>query len=91
MKSKGLGVSFGVKNCSAFGSIAIIECNAHKILLFYTFPLANDTGANISDIINSLQSKLGYSEGEVRTAIENLSNQGMIYSTIDEDHFDVAA
>ena len=46
-------------------------------------------GANISDIINSLQSN-GYSEGEVRTAIENLSNDGVIYSTIDEAHFMVA-
>ena len=89
MQSKTLGVSFG-KNFvpSVFGNISVIDCTAHKIF-FYTFLLANDTGANISDIINSLQSN-GYSEGEVRTAIENLSNEGMIYSTIDEAHFQVA-
>ena len=60
-----------------------------KSCFFFTFPVADaDMGANISDIINSLQSN-GYSEGEVRTAIENLSNEGMIYSTIDEAHFQV--
>ena len=79
-----------VKDCSVFGNIAVIDCNSHKILFFYTFLLANvDTGANIMEIINSLQSN-GYSEGEIRNAIESLSNEGMIYSTIDEAHFQVA-
>jgi len=65
-----------------------LQCS-QNLVVFYTFLLANDTGANIMEIINSLQSN-GYSEGDVRTAIENLSNEGMIYSTIDEAHFQVA-
>lgn len=45
---------------------------------------AADTGCHISQIIDNIQ---GHSEGEVRNAINELSNEGHIYSTIDENTY----
>ena len=58
------------------------------ILIFLrTTSVGNDSGVHINNIIASVQ---GYSEGEVRSAINVLSNEGLIYSTIDEDNFQYA-
>ena len=59
------------------------------LFLFNLSPAQNDMGVNIENVINDLASQ-GYSEGEVRNAVESLSNEGHVYSTIDENHFQVA-
>ncbi|EJK52437.1 hypothetical protein THAOC_28285 [Thalassiosira oceanica] len=48
-----------------------------------------ELGKHIDDIVGQL-SKKGYSEMDVRNAIAYLSNEGHIYSTIDEDHYKFA-
>ena len=59
-------------------------------LHFYSiFPGESDHGVDIHDIIRDLASQ-GYSEQEVRGAMENLANEGHVYSTIDENHFAVS-
>jgi len=64
--------------------------STYKLTLLLQLSLAeNDTGVNISMIIEDLAPQ-GYSAGEVRTALNNLSNEGHVYSTIDEDHFSFA-
>lgn len=49
----------------------------------------SELGKHIDDIVGQL-SKKGYSEMDVRNAIAYLSNEGHIYSTIDEDHYKFA-
>lgn len=48
----------------------------------------NPEGAPLSNIIATL--KHAASEGEIRNAIEFLSSEGHVYSTIDEEHFRAA-
>lgn len=48
-----------------------------------------DTGVDIQNVIADLASQ-GFSEQEVRNAMENLANEGHVYSTIDENHFSVS-
>ena len=45
----------------------------------------DDTGASISSINSALMGQL--SEAKIREIIEWLSNEGHVYSTIDDDHF----
>jgi len=56
-------------------------------VLAYIRSLSQNTesGPRIGDILQELAKK-GLSEKQVREAIEYLSNEGHIYSTIDEDH-----
>ncbi|KAL7451921.1 hypothetical protein ACHAWC_003678 [Mediolabrus comicus] len=49
----------------------------------------NDRGANINLVILQLIHR-GFSESELRSTVEQLSNEGIIYSTIDERHFQIA-
>lgn len=48
----------------------------------------SDTGAHVNEIIASLQVD-GFSEVEVRRALRNLSNDGTVYTTIDENHYNL--
>ena len=49
----------------------------------------SDTGVHINQITGELSTQ-GYSAGDIRNAINDLSNEGHIYSTIDEDHYQYA-
>jgi len=49
----------------------------------------SDSGVNINDIIGNLSNK-GFSANDIRNAINHLSNEGHIYSTIDENHYQYA-
>lgn len=69
---------------------AVFARSTHKCtFLIHLSPAQNDTGVNIHTIVQDLASQ-GYSEGEVRNAVSHLSNEGHIYSTIDENHFQFA-
>jgi len=48
-----------------------------------------DTGVNVNNIIEDLAPQ-GYSATDVRNAMSELANEGHIYSTIDEEHFQFA-
>jgi len=52
-------------------------------------PEGSDSGVNINDIIGNLSNK-GFSANDIRNAINHLSNEGHIYSTIDENHYQYA-
>jgi hypothetical protein len=45
----------------------------------------NEDGAFIPDIARALQPK-GFTEEQVRRAVEDLSMAGLVYSTVDDDH-----
>jgi hypothetical protein len=71
-------------------TIAVFARNAHKVASCSIFlPAHNDVGVYINTIVADLVSQ-GYTEGEVRSAVRYLSNEGHIYSTIDENHFQFA-
>merc|ERR1712129_687233 len=44
----------------------------------------SETGCNVETIFNALTNE---DVNEIRTAIDDLSNEGMIYSTLDDDHY----
>jgi len=50
----------------------------------------SDTGAHVNEIIASLRVD-GFSEQEVRIALLNLSGDGIVYTTVDEHHYNLAA
>lgn len=50
----------------------------------------SDSGVHINQIKASLASQ-GFSDSDVLKAINELSNEGHIYSTIDEQHYQYAS
>merc|ERR1712129_187465 len=44
----------------------------------------SETGCNVETIFQQLSNE---DVNEIRTAIDDLSNEGMIYSTLDDDHY----
>mmetsp|Transcript_20567 Transcript_20567/g.44156 ORF Transcript_20567/g.44156 Transcript_20567/m.44156 type:complete len:228 (-) Transcript_20567:254-937(-) len=50
----------------------------------------SDCGVHINDIASRVSAQ-GFSEGNIKNAIQDLSNEGHIYSTIDEFHVQYAA
>eukprot|EP00573_Skeletonema_grethae_P005118 CAMPEP_0201694494 /NCGR_PEP_ID=MMETSP0578-20130828/6743_1 /ASSEMBLY_ACC=CAM_ASM_000663 /TAXON_ID=267565 /ORGANISM="Skeletonema grethea, Strain CCMP 1804" /LENGTH=473 /DNA_ID=CAMNT_0048180181 /DNA_START=49 /DNA_END=1470 /DNA_ORIENTATION=- len=49
----------------------------------------SDTGAHVNEIYASLRAD-GFSEVEVSSALTRLSNEGFVYTTIDDNHFNLA-
>jgi Replication protein A C terminal len=47
----------------------------------------NDWGTSVPECVQNLQLASGYSEAAVRKMVDELAHEGLIYSTIDEDHF----
>jgi hypothetical protein len=47
------------------------------------------SGIHVNTIIGELTTQ-GYSAAEIKDSINTLSNEGLIYSTIDENHFQYA-
>jgi replication factor A2 len=59
-----------------------------KVLDFIkTHENLNDQGANITECARNLQSSSGFSEASVRKVVDELSAEGLIYSSVDEDHY----
>jgi replication factor A2 len=48
---------------------------------------ADDNGASVPECVQNLQFSSGYSEAAVRKMVDDLSSEGLIYSTVDEDHY----
>ena len=51
--------------------------------------LHSESGAHVNDVVSQVSQK-GFSEMDIRNAVTFLSNEGHIYSTIDEDHYQYA-
>mmetsp|Transcript_22020 Transcript_22020/g.33657 ORF Transcript_22020/g.33657 Transcript_22020/m.33657 type:complete len:272 (+) Transcript_22020:129-944(+) len=96
----GVGMGYGIGNMSSsmpktMGANVSMDqgggntVNDAAIASIRNLGSQNDTGVNIHTIVQDLASQ-GYSEGEVRNAVSHLSNEGHIYSTIDENHFQFA-
>ncbi|EJK75519.1 hypothetical protein THAOC_02754, partial [Thalassiosira oceanica] len=51
--------------------------------------LGGESGAHVNEIVSQVSLK-GFSEMDIRDAVTYLSNEGHIYSTIDEDHYQYA-
>ncbi len=49
----------------------------------------SDTGAHVNEVLASLRAD-GFSDVEVSSALNRLCNEGIVYSTIDEHHFNLA-
>merc|ERR1712070_110582 len=56
-----------------------------KMVLNEISACGDDAGASVSTIAGALSGKM--SETKIRDTIEWLSNEGHVYSTIDDDHF----
>jgi len=50
----------------------------------------SDTGAHVNEIVASLRTD-GFPEHEVRIALVNLRAEGIVYNTVDEHHYNLAA
>ena len=70
--------------------ISNFHSHINILVLYPVYFLANEgSGIHVNAIISQLTSK-GYSAGEIKESINTLSNEGLIYSTIDENHFQYA-
>ena len=58
---------------------------SHFILLLDLLVNGDDNGGSASEFIRQNVGK--YTEGQVKKKLEALSTEGMIYSTIDDDHY----
>lgn len=59
------------------------------MLLSLTISASNDGGVHVDQIAAGISSQ-GFSSDDVMNAVNYLSNEGHIYSTIDELHFQYA-
>lgn len=55
---------------------------------YFLCPDQTQFGAQVSSCIERFNGR--FTEAQIRTAIEALSGEGHIYSTIDEDHYSFA-
>lgn len=51
--------------------------------------LGGESGAHVDEVVVRVSQK-GFSEMDIRNSVTYLSNEGLIYSTIDEDHYQYA-
>ena len=65
------------------------QSNLNHSFISGTIIAENDSGVHMDRVAQQLSSQ-GFSEGDVKNAINHLSNEGHIYSTIDEYHFQYA-
>ena len=50
----------------------------------------NDIGCTIADCVQAMAPQ-GVTDAQVRTAVDNLVNEGHLYSTIDDEHYKATA
>ena len=57
------------------------------IIIFPVVSAQSEDGVNVLDIVAELALEGSHHEVECRAALNHLMNEGHIYSTIDDDHF----
>lgn len=72
----------------SYGGPPAQEDNVHNLVLsfFKTKGEQSDTGCSIQDVFAAVAGQ-GISESKVREAVDFFSNEGHLYSTIDDDHY----
>jgi len=82
MMGSGVGANFGGGGSSFSSSFGNKNYDTVYALIKQS---QDDQGINISSILQSVQGKM--SKSEMDSAIDYLSNEGHIYSTVDDEHF----
>ena len=68
-----------------------IGCAMQETVMAYFQSYAhNDIGCTIADCVNAMAPQ-GVTDAQVRTAVDNLVNEGHLYSTIDDEHYKATA
>lgn len=83
------GMGVAVQGGSGGGMGGGSALNDAVVQAIQTMGAENDSGVHMDRVAQQLSSQ-GFSEGDVKNAINHLSNEGHIYSTIDEYHFQYA-
>ena len=60
------------------------------VMAYFTSYGHNDIGCTIADCVNAMAPQ-GVTDAQVRTAVDNLVNEGHLYSTIDDQHYKATA
>ena len=60
------------------------------VLKYFQSYATSDVGCTITDAANAMSAQ-GVTEGQVRSAVEALVNEGHLYSTIDDEHYKATA
>ena len=60
------------------------------VMAYFTSYAQTDIGCTIADCVNAMAPQ-GVTDAQVRTAVENLVNEGHLYSTIDDEHYKATA
>jgi len=87
------GASTSGLDGSKFGAETLIgglNDKQNKVMLFLKTHSSEENGVHVSEIVSRLRPS-GVSERDVRDSLEFLSNEGHIYSTIDEETYTIVA
>ena len=60
------------------------------VLKYFQSYATSDVGCTITDAANAMSAQ-GVTEGQVRSLVEALVNEGHLYSTIDDEHYKATA
>ena len=59
------------------------------VMAYFTYA-QTDIGGTIADCVNAMAPQ-GVTRAQVRTAVDNLVNEGFLYSTTDNEHYKATA
>ena len=65
------------------GSHGLVAC---QVLEAFKQGMNSDRGTDIKDVVAGLKSS-GYSEQQVRQAVDYLATDGHLYNTVDDNHY----
>ena len=60
------------------------------VMAYFQSYAHNDIGCTIADCVQAMAPQ-GVTDAQVRTAVDNLVNEGHLYSTIDDEHYKATA
>ncbi|EGD80905.1 hypothetical protein PTSG_01490 [Salpingoeca rosetta] len=86
----GQGMGTATNGATAFNNTPMdtgLPRNLQAVLnVIQTEGSASETGVGMSTILDRLRPQ-GFNEPQIRSAVEELLNEGQVYSTVDDDHF----
>lgn len=81
------GAGFAPQPGFAANSVASTQ---ETVMKYFTSYAETDIGCTITDCVSAMGPQ-GVTDAQVRTAVENLVNEGHLYSTIDDEHYKATA
>ena len=60
------------------------------VMAYFTSYAQTDIGCTIADCVNAMAQQ-GVTDAQVQTAVDNMVNEGHLYSTIDDEHYKATA